>query len=122
MRSARILVVLACAFAGGCTPQLVAQQSDIPQLLNPPISVALTCAEFLPLIHSHDKIVGPAILWLDGYYSGRAGLTGMRADWLKTISQGVGGTCAIDVNASRPVIDVIAQLHREYGDVMSTKP
>jgi hypothetical protein len=32
---------------------------------------------------------------------------------MRTVSQGVGGTCAISVNADRAVLDVIGQLHRE---------
>ena len=31
------------------------------------------------------------------------------------MSQGLGGTCAISVNASRPVVDVISDLRRQYG-------
>ena len=129
MRYAPISFVAASVFVGGCTPPVatqpppvVAQPSNDAILTNPPISVALTCGEILPLIRSHDKTVGATILWLDGYYSGRAGLPGLSAGWLKTISQGVGGTCAINVNASRPVLDVIAQLHREYGSTLPTRP
>ena len=58
---------------------------------------------------------GAAILWLDGFYSGRAVLTELPAGWVQTVSQGIGGTCAITVNARRTVLDVIGQLHREYG-------
>ena len=65
---------------------------------------------------SGDKRTGGlAILWLDGFYSGRFGLTELAAGWVQTVSQGVGGTCAIGVNASHTVLDVIGQLHREYG-------
>ena len=32
-----------------------------------------------------------AILWLDGFYSGRSGLTELPAGWVRTISQGLGG-------------------------------
>jgi len=115
MLNARISAVLAFGIIGGCTPQVTAQQADSPQSANAPVSTALTCGEFLPLIRSHDKIVGLAIQWLDGYYSGRAGLTELPAGWMITVSQGIGGTCTINVNASRTVLDVIAQLHREYG-------
>lgn len=122
MRYAQVCFLLASMLVGGCTPPAVIEQPDNSTLLNPPVSLALTCGELLPLIRSHDRTVGVTILWLDGYHSGRAGLPGLSAGWLKTISQGVGGTCAISVNASRPVLDVIAQLHREYGGVMPAKP
>jgi hypothetical protein len=112
MRHAQVSFVLASVFIGGCTPPVVIEQSANSAPTNPPISVTLTCGELLPLIRSRDRTVGVTILWLDGYHSGRAGLPGLSAGWLKTISQGVGGTCAINVNASRPVLDVIAQLHR----------
>jgi hypothetical protein len=79
------------------------------------IGAVLTCRELLPLLRSKDKSSGLAILWLDGYYSSRAGLPALTAGWVRTVSQGVGGTCAVTVNASRRVLDVIAQLHREYG-------
>jgi hypothetical protein len=76
----------------------------------------MTCREFTSLMKSGDKRTGGlAILWLDGFYSGRSGLTELAAGWVQTVSQGVGGTCAIGVNASRTVLDVIGQLHREYG-------
>jgi hypothetical protein len=122
MRYAPISFVLTSVLMGGCTPPAVTQQSNDSTLMNPPINAALTCGEFLPLIRSHDKTVGVTILWLDGYHSGRAGLPELSAGWLKTVSQGVGGTCALNVNASRPVLDVIAQLHREYGGVMAPRP
>jgi hypothetical protein len=116
MRYSWIAVVIAFVLAAGCTPQIAAQQSNSPQPDIPqPISAALTCGEFLRLIHS--KVSGSAIIWLDGYYSGRAGLPELPADWIHTVSQGLGGTCSITVNASRSVLDVIAQLHREYGGV-----
>jgi hypothetical protein len=113
--------MLACLFVIGCMAQVAAQQPESsqprvnPPTTNPAISVTLTCDEFRQLLHSNTS--GFAILWLDGYYSARAGLTGMPAGWSRTISQGIGGTCAIDVNTSRPVLDVIAQIHREYGGV-----
>jgi hypothetical protein len=63
-----------------------------------------------------------AITWLDGYYSAKAGATELPAGWSRTVDQGVGGTCAISVNASRAVLDVIAQIHRDYGSAQPAKP
>jgi len=119
MHNQQSKVVLAiasvCMLSGGCMPQVVAQPSESLQSLNPLVSAGITCAEFRPLLHSDPKTAGLAILWLDGYYSGRAGLPALPAGWARTVSQGIGGTCAISLNASRSVLDVIAQLHREYG-------
>ena len=114
MRYLRIAIVLMCAFTCGFASQVAAQQSNDPPTINPPINWNLTCAEFRSLLHSDPKAAGLAITWLDGYYSGRAGLAMLPAGWARTVSQGIGGTCAIDVNATRPVFDVIAQLHAEY--------
>jgi hypothetical protein len=75
----------------------------------------MTCGEFKALLKDDKRASGTAILWLDGYYSGRAGLTGLPAGWLRTVSQGIGGTCAISVNERRTVLDVIGQLHKEYA-------
>src|SRR5260370_34611265 len=117
----RIAIVLMCAFACGFGSQVAAQQSAVatqpnnPPTINPPINWNLTCAEFRSLLHFDPWAAGFAISWLDGYYSGRAGLPTLPAGWTRTVSSGVGGTCAIDVNASRAVLDVIAQLHAEYG-------
>ena len=111
--------VLVCLLVSGGMAQVAAQQPASSQPVaslpttNPPISASLTCDRFRLLLQSRTS--GFAILWLDGYYSARAGVAEMPAGWSRTVSQGVGGTCAIDVNASRPVLDVIAELHREYG-------
>src|SRR5215472_12133533 len=42
-------------------------------------------------------------------------VTELPAGWVRTVSQGIGGICAISVNEGRTVLDVIGQLHREYG-------
>jgi len=115
MRSLKNIVLCACIVVTGCMPQVAAQEPDNSSNLYPSISAAMTCTELRPLLQSRDKVGGLAILWLDGYYSGRAGLPALPPGWTRTVSQGVGGTCAISVNASRPVLDVIAQLHREYS-------
>ena len=115
MQYSRTMSMIAGILEAACTPQVVAQETAIPSPANPSISAAMTCGELLPLIRSKDKTGGLAILWLDGYYSGRANLPVLSSGWTRTVSQGIGGTCAITVNASRPVLDVIAQLHREYG-------
>jgi hypothetical protein len=114
-------IVIAFAMAGGAAAlpgsaqQPIAPPPAVPVPPNLPFTVALTCGEFLRMLHSPDKTAGTAIQWLDGYYSARAGITYFPSDWRQTVAQGVGGTCAINVNASRPVLDVIAQLHAEYG-------
>jgi hypothetical protein len=127
MRYLPIIVVLASPFAAGCAAaQSAAQPVNTPPAVpapvasapftNPAISASLTCDALLPMLHAADKRPGGfAIIWLDGYYSARAGITGLPANWSHTLSQGIGGTCTMDVNASRTVLDVIAQLHREYG-------
>ncbi len=76
----------------------------------------MTCGDLKGLLKAADKRTGGlAILWLDGYYAGGAGLSELPAGWARTVSQGVGGTCAISVNEQRTVLDVVGQLHREYG-------
>jgi hypothetical protein len=116
------LAVLVCGLAGGCVAQEPspaqgpAPQSGDVQALNQPVPSTMTCREFKALLKAGDKRTGgTAILWLDGYYSGRSGLTELPAGWLRTVGQGIGGTCAITVNERRTVLDVIGQLHREYG-------
>ena len=113
-------VVMAFALAGGWASPVSAQQpvgpeppASVPP--NLPFSTALTCGEFLRMLHSPDRTAGTTIVWLDGYYSARAGIAYFPAGWRQTVAQGVGGTCSINVNAARPVLDVIAQLHTEYG-------
>jgi hypothetical protein len=121
MRYLRFAGAVSCVLFTGAYP-VAAQTADNPQpsiaptpAPNAPVSAALTCGEFLPLVQA--KTSGYATIWLDGYYSGRAGLTQLPAGWIRTLSQALGGTCTIDVNAARSVLDVIAQLHREYGGV-----
>jgi hypothetical protein len=118
----RWLAALVCVAGTGCASEapIAAQsptgQSDGTPALNQPVPTTLTCAEIRALFKAGDKRTGGlAILWLDGYYSGRFGLTELPAGWTRTVSQGVGGTCAITVNEHRTVLDVIGQLHREYG-------
>ncbi len=114
---------LVCLLAtGGCMAQApTATQEPTPQpggvpTLNPPIPVTITCGDLNALLKAADKRTGGlAILWLDGYYAGRSGLSELPAGWARTVSQGVGGTCAITVNEQRTVLDVVGQIHREYG-------
>jgi hypothetical protein len=56
-----------------------------------------------------------AMTWFDGVYAGRSGITEFPAGWNRTLARGLGGACAISVNASRPVVDVISELRRQYG-------
>ena len=106
--------------AGGCvaqSPTAAQGPTTSPEgpPPNPPIPVTLTCGEWRALLAGERRAAGLAILWLDGYYAGRAGLPGLPAGWVRTVSQGVGGTCAISANDRRTVLDVIGQLHRDYG-------
>ncbi len=76
----------------------------------------MTCGDLNGLLRAADKRTGGlAILWLEGYYAGRSGLGELPAGWARTVSRGVGGTCVISVNEGRTVLDVVGQLHREYG-------
>jgi hypothetical protein len=116
------LAAFVCGVAGGCaaqgtnrgaTPKCTARQHSIA---NQPIKSTMTCEEVKGLLKAGDKqTIGLAVLWLDGYYSGRAGLSELPAGWTRTVGQGLGGTCAISVNAHHTVLDVIGQLHREYA-------
>jgi hypothetical protein len=121
-------IAISCCLAafvwasGGCAVQAPAEgqaesaQAGDTRSLNQPINAGMTCAEFKALVKSGDKrTTGLAVLWLDGYYSGRAGLSELPAGWTRTVGEGLGGTCAVSVNAQRTVLDVIGQLHREYG-------
>ena len=105
--------------ADGCMAQApTAAQEPTPQPAPTPNQPALTitCGELKTLFKADDKrTAGAAILWLDGYYAGRSGLSELPAGWARTVSQGVGGTCAISVNEQRTVLDVVGQIHRDYG-------
>lgn len=116
------LAALVCSVASGCVAQAPTVRAGNVALPNPPISSTITCGELNPLLKSANHAGGVAILWLDGFYSGRSGVAELPAGWVRTVSQGIGGTCAISVNATRPVLDVIAELHREYGHSAPAKP
>ena len=123
MRRARMLIALVCLIGGGCSPQVAIQQPASPQPIvspqqnnDPAISAALTCGELRGMLASDRQGAGTAILWLDGYYTGQVELSELSAGWAHTVAQGVGGNCAISVNANRTVLDIIAALHRDYGD------
>jgi hypothetical protein len=115
------LAALVCGVAGGCVAQEPAQtqppvaQSGDTQALNRPVPSTMTCGEIKALLKDDRRTAGTAILWLDGYYSGRSALTELPVGWVRTVSQGIGGICAISVNEQRAVLDVIGQLHREYA-------
>ena len=78
---------LVCGLAAGvCMAQApTATQETTPQpgvvpTLNPPISVSMTCGDLNALLKAADKRTGGlAILWLDGYYAGRSGLSELPA-------------------------------------------
>ena len=109
--------LLCGSVAGGCMAQApTATQEPKPQPAdastpNQPIALTITCAELKALKAGDKRTAGAAILWLDGYYAGRSGLSELPAGWVRTVSQGVGGTCAISVNEQRTVLDVVGQLH-----------
>jgi hypothetical protein len=115
-------LALLCGVVSGCMAQAptaaqepTTQPGEVPTL-NQPVPVTMTCGEFRALLKGGDRRTsGLAILWLDGYYSGRSGLSELPMGWVRTVSQGVGGTCAISVNERRSLLDVIGQLHREYA-------
>ena len=115
------LAAFVCSVACRCMAQAPTAaeaptlQPGDAQPLNEPVSSTMTCQEFKALMAGDKRTAGLAILWLDGFYSGRSGFSELPAGWVRTVSQGLGGTCAISVNASRTVLDVIGQLHREYG-------
>jgi hypothetical protein len=103
------------AQAPTATQESISQPGDA-SLPNQPVAVTMTCAELRAIFKAGDKrTAGAAILWLDGYYAGRSGLSELPAGWARTVGQGVGATCAISVNEGRTVLDVVGQLHREYG-------
>jgi hypothetical protein len=103
------------AQAPTATQEPTPQPGDSPTP-NQPITLTITCGELNTLFKAGDKRTGGlAILWLDGYYAGRSGLSELPAGWARTVSQGVGGACAISVNERRTVLDVVGRIHRDYG-------
>jgi hypothetical protein len=108
------LVVLVCG-SGECVAQQPTPQSDTPQPLNQAFKSTMTCGEFNALLKNDKHTAGTAIIWLDGIYSARPGVNDFPAGWVRTLGQGIGGVCAITVNASHPVVDIIGKLHRDYG-------
>lgn len=110
------LIAAGCGAQAPAATEVPTPQSGDVAPSDKPVPVSMTCGEFTALMKSGDKrTTGLAILWLDGYYAGRSGLSELPAGWVRTVGQGVGGTCAISVNDRRTVLDVIAQIHREYG-------
>ena len=104
---ARLPSLLAASIAVGL-PALAAAQDPA----YPPIELTLTCGEFRPLLRAQPKAAGTAIIWLDGYYAARNGLSELPSGWIVTVSRGIGTACARPANAVRTVLDVIAELHR----------
>ena len=85
-------------------------------LKNPLYKTTMTCSDFLALLKSESRSdAGTAILWLDGFYSGKFGITAFVPGWALTVSQGVGSRCAVQLNWDRPVLDIIADLHRQHS-------
>jgi hypothetical protein len=119
-------IIVACAallMAAGLSP---AWADTAPPVAgadgNKAISVNMTCADLRDLIRAGEKqSVGVAILWLDGVYADRATIESFPSGWMQTLGQAVGGMCAITVNGSRLVIDVIADVHKQYGQSLPTK-
>jgi hypothetical protein len=117
----RCLASLVCGAVVGCAAQPSAPTPTPAPVVNKSLehvtySTTMTCGELLDRLRGDKKADGGgAVLWLDGVYSGRSGLAISPAGWALTVSQAVGGICAINVNAARPVLDVIAEVHRQYG-------
>ena len=93
------LAALVCSMASRCAAQAPTPAEPPPpadvQPPNQPVPLTMTCGEIKTLLKSADKRTGGlAILWLDGYYAGRAGLSELPAGWVGTVSQGVGRSCA----------------------------
>jgi hypothetical protein len=106
-------IAVTCAALIAAAPLAAAQA---PQPASQAITAAMTCAELEALIKAHyTQTVGVAILWLDGVYSGKTGKTAIPAGWASTLGGAVGGTCAIDVNAARTVLDVVGEVHQRYA-------
>ncbi|HEX5321451.1 MAG TPA: hypothetical protein VFW46_19995 [Stellaceae bacterium] len=104
---ARLPFLLASSVALGLPAVAAAEDPAYP-----PIALTLTCGEFRPLLHAQPKAAGTAIIWLDGYYAARNGLSELPSGWIVTVSRGIGAVCARPANAGRTVLDVIAELHR----------
>jgi hypothetical protein len=81
------------------------------------ITPGLTCGEFMELLKSDPTLAGAAMLWLDGVYAGRSSAPAFATDWATTLSEGVGGLCAVKFNARRPLIDVVAEVRRQAAGV-----
>ena len=107
----RARLTAAAVLAGSlCGAPALAQQPAAP-IRNPPVSFTITCAELRTMLQAGSG--GLAILWLDGYYAGHAGLTSLPADWAYTITYTVGTVCAVARNNGRLVLDIIARAHRD---------
>jgi hypothetical protein len=118
------LAVLISGTSTSCVARAPTPQADAPHpvVLNLPFTSTMTCGELLAALKAGQAgdqadraTAGAAMTWLDGVYAGRPGVTEFPAGWNRTLAQGLGGTCAISVNASRPVVDVISDLRRQYG-------
>src|SRR5260370_34907972 len=107
-----LLAALVCGTAGGCAAQQPTPQPDTSQLLNQAFKSTMTCDEFNALLKSGDKhTAGTAIIWLDGIYSPRSGANDFPTGWGRTLGHGIGGICAVTVNASRPACDILGIIH-----------
>jgi hypothetical protein len=74
----------ACVAASGCiareaTPTQSATQAGEALAPNRAVAATMTCGVFKALLKDDRRTSGTAILWLDGYYSGRSGLTDLLA-------------------------------------------
>lgn len=108
----RIGLLACCAVAFGHPAEVMAQTADHPAA-NRAFSTAMTCGELLALVHAGERqTVGAALLWLDGVHAGQAGLTDFPPGWTRTLARAVTGTCAMDINAARPVLEVVAEVHQ----------
>jgi hypothetical protein len=117
------LLILAALTAGAGTLPAPAQSPANPPPPSPAISAKITCRELMALLHEPDtrSAGGAAIIWLDGYVAGNAAAPSLPSGWVRDVAGGVGAMCRLNVNATRPVTDVIAELQHQY-DTTHAKP
>jgi hypothetical protein len=116
VRGGAIAAALAVGLVG------MAPRAAFAQVANKGITTGMTCDQFMGLVKSDDKqTLGIAILWLDGVYAGRSGLDSFPPGFAATLGQAAGGTCAIGVNSARLVVDVLSDIHKQYGQTAPAK-
>jgi len=128
---ALLICIVACAFCSSSSLAALEQNNRQPPPIkslappNLPFTAAITCDEILKLVLSKDaaekQTGGMAVTWLDGYYAAHAGITEVAPGWSRVLIQGLAGACRMNINEKRPVLDLIAQLHRDYGTKLPSR-